>query len=116
MSRPYFTEDQKMYNSPYPRWTWDEITLIQKILKEKGYLVDIVTRIACDRKAHDSWRVEREDIPQLIEELFRQRITVEVQAEGGYKASLNFCYDYSAETIIEAVSKFRKNKLNGGKL
>ena len=111
MSRSYFTEDQKMYYSPFEKWSWDEQDVIREILLEKGYHVNIVTRIGCDRKSHDAWQVEREDIPQLIEQLFRQRITVEVQAEGSYKASINFCYDYSADHIIDAVKRFQKNKV-----
>lgn len=111
MSRSYFTEDQKFYHSPYPKWTWEEQDVIQDILFKKGYFINIVTRVGCDRKSHDAWQVEREDIPQLIEQLFRQRITVEVQAEGSYKASINFCYDYSAGTIIDAVSRFQKKKV-----
>ena len=114
MSRPYFTEDQKLYCSPWEKWSWEEQDTIRETLLEKGYIVNIVTRIGCDRKSHDAWQVEREDIPQLIEQLFRQRITVEVQAEGSHKASINFCYDYAASQIIDAVKRFQKNK--GGSL
>ena len=99
-----------------PYWTWDEQHLIQDILFDKGFLVNIVSRVSCDRKYHDAWQVQREDVPQLIEELFRQRFSVEVQAEGRYKASINFNYDYSGQSVISAVQRFRKNKLNGGKL
>lgn len=113
MSRAYFTEDEKMVASPWPRWTSKECAKIQWILvEEKGYGVDIVSRIGCDRKEHDAWQVWRKDIPQLIEQLFRQRIVVEVQAEGHNKASINFVYDYSASQIIHAVKRFQKN--NGG--
>lgn len=110
MSRSYFTEDQKMFYSSFPKWTWEEQDTIREILAEKGYIVNIVSRIGCDRKSHDAWQVQREDVPMLIEQLFRQRITVEVQAEGSYKASINFCYDYSAAQIIDAVSRFQKNR------
>ena len=41
-------------------------------------------------------------MPQLIEELFRQRLVVEVQAEGSYKAGIIFGYDYAAETIFRS--------------
>lgn len=117
MSKSYFTEDQKMYRlKEVPKWDWDDQKLIEQILRNKGFLVTTVSRVGCDRKYHDAWQVNREDVPQLIEELFRQRFTVEVQAEGSYKASINFCYDYFAESVISAVRKFRKNKLNGGKL
>lgn len=110
MSRSYFTEDQKMFYSSFPKWTWEEQDLIKETLSNKGYSVSIVSRVGCDRKSHDAWEVEREDVPMLIEQLFRQRITVEVQAEGSYKASINFCYDYSASQIIEAVSRFQRNR------
>lgn len=117
MSRSYFTEDQKMYRlKETPKWDWNEQHVIQKILCDKGYLVNCVSRVGCDRKYHDALQVQREDVPQLIEELFRQRFVVEVQAEGSYTASINFCYDYAGESVIDAVRRFRKNKLNGGKL
>lgn len=110
MTEPYFTEDQKMYASDnIPKWTFDECYIIQEVLLQKGYLVNCVSRVGCDRKYHDAWQVERKDIPRLIEQLFRQRIAVEVQAEGHGKASINFVYDYYAETIISAVKKFQKN-------
>lgn len=110
MTRSYFTEDAKMFHSPYPKWTFEESYLIQDILMSKGYFVNCVSRVGCDRKYHDAWQVERKDIPRLIEQLFRQRITVEVQAEGHGKASINFVYDYAAESIIAAVRGFQKNK------
>ena len=116
MSRSYFTEDQKLIKFNTPKWTWEECAAIHEILFSKGYFVNCVSRVACDGKSHDALRVEREDVPQLVEQLFRQRLVAEVQAEGSYKASIIFGYDYSASTIIVAVRKFQKNKLNGGKL
>jgi len=110
MSRSYLTEDAKMFKAPVKAWSFEECLRIQEILIGKGYLVNCVSRVGCDRKYHDAWQVEREDVPQLIEQLFRQRLVVEVQAEGSYKASINFVYDYYAETIIDAVSRFQKNK------
>lgn len=109
MSRPYLTEDAKMFQAPREAWTLEECCMIQEILYSKGYLVNCVSRVGCDRRYHDAWQVEREDIPQLIEQLFRQRLVVEVQAEGKYKASINFVYDYYAETILDAVRRFQKN-------
>lgn len=110
MSRSYFTENQKLVKYNFPKWTMAECETIMGILYNKGYFVNCVSRIACDRNYHDAWQVPREDIPQLIEQLFRQRIVVEVQAEGSYKASIIFGYDYAAETIIDAVRRFQKNK------
>ena len=110
MSRPYFTEDEKMVFSPSPKWTWKESNTIEKILRNKGYNINVVTRVGCDRKWHDAWLVRRKDVPRLIEQLFRQRIVVEVQAEGHYEASINFVYDYSASKIINAVTRFQFNK------
>ena len=109
MSRSYFTEDAKMYTSPFPKWTFEECTLIEEMLLDKGYYMNCVSRVGCDRKYHDAWQVKREDVPRLIEQLFRQRITVEVQSEGHGKASINFVYDYAAETIIDAIGRFWKN-------
>lgn len=117
MTRSYFTEDQKMYRvADVPKWSFDEQRVIQDILRDKGFGVNVVARVGCDRKYHDAWHVYRKDVPQLVEELFRQRFTVEVQAEGGGMASINFVYDYSGESVIDGVRRFRRNKLNGGKL
>ena len=110
MTKSYFTEDAKLAFIPCPKWTMDECLLIEDILYEKGYNVSCVSRIGCDRKFHDAWQVKREDIPRLIEQLFRQRITVEVQAEGKGMAAITFVYDYAASTIIESVRRFQKNK------
>lgn len=105
----YFTEDQKMYTSNFPKWNLDECYTIREILYDKGYFINCVSRVGCDRKYHDAWQVERKDVPRLVEQLFRQRLTVEVQAEGHGLASINFVYDYHASTIIAAVKRFQKN-------
>lgn len=110
MTRSYFDETAKLATSPWPKWTLDECDTIRETLDSKGYFINCVSRIGCDRKYHDAWEVERTDVPRLIEQLFRQRITVEVQAEGSYKASINFVYDYAASDIIDAVKRFQKNK------
>lgn len=109
MSRAYFTEDAKLAGSPFPQWTFQECCLIREILLEKGYYVNCVSRLGCDRKFHDAWSVQRADIPRLVEELFKRRIAVEVQAEGHGKASIIFVYDYSAGQILDAVRRFWKN-------
>jgi len=116
MSRSYFTEDQKTVRVPSPKWTSEEEQTIREILYDKGYFVNTFQRVGADGKTHDSLQVEREDIPQLVEECFRQRLHFELQAEGSYKASIIFVYDYPAITILMAVRRFRKNKLNGGVL
>ena len=110
MSRAYFTEDAKMYKSPFPAWSMESKTLMEEMLLDKGYYMHVVARVGCDRKYHDAWQVQREDVPRLIEQLFRQRIAVEVQAEGKGKASINFVYDYSETQILEAVKGFWRNK------
>lgn len=110
MTRSYFTEDAKMRMSPWPKWDIDECLLIEDILQKKGYRAGCVSRVACDRKFHDAWQVERKDVPRLIEQLFRQRLVVEVQADGKGKASIIFAYDYKASDIIGAVKRFWKNK------
>ena len=110
MTESYFTEDQKMYTSNFPKWNFDECYRIHEILQDKGYFMNCVLRVGCDRKYHDAWQVEREDVPRLVEQLFRQRLVVEVQAEGHGKASINFVYDYHADTIISAVKRFWRNK------
>lgn len=111
MSRTYHTEDQKLVKYNFPKWTFDECYTIRDVLYDKGFFINCVSRIACDGKYHDAWQVQREDVPQLVEELFHQRIVAEFQAEGSYKASIIFGYDYSAETIIHAVKRFRNKKV-----
>lgn len=106
----YFTEDAKMYKSPNTRWTFDECIRIHDILASKGYFTNCVSRIGCDRKPHDALQVERKDMPRLIEQCFRQRLVVEVQAEGHGKASINFVYDYHGSDIISRVRRFQRNK------
>ena len=110
MSRSYFTEDQKLITIPRELWDNDSRYTMQDILHQKGYSIICVLRIGADGKHHDAWQVEREDIPRLIEQLFRQRFTVEVQAEGHGKASINFVYDYPASVVMTAVERFQKNK------
>ena len=110
MSRSYFTEDQKMVKVQFPKWTWKECDIIRETLYEKGYFVNCVSRIGADRKWHDALQVERADAPQLVEQLFRQRLVAEFQAEGKYHAAIIFSHDFAAETIIDAVGRFQKNK------
>ena len=110
MSMPYFTEEAKLCNPEFPKWTGKQCTRMEEILREKGYNIMTCSRIGCDMKYHDAWQVNRKDIPRLIEQLFRQRIVVEVQAEGHGKASINFCYDYHAKHILGVVSRFQRNK------
>ena len=110
MSRSYFTEDAKLVRFKTPRWTFEDCETIHNILAEKGYFMNCVSRMACDGKWHDSWQVARKDVPRLVEQLFRQRLVAEFQTEGHGKASIIFGYDFPAETIIDAVSRFQKNK------
>ena len=109
MSRSYFTEDQKLITLIREPWGMNACYTIKDILNEKGYYVNCVMRIGADGKPHDALQVEREDVPQLVEQLFRQRFTVEVQAEGNGKASINFVYDYPASVVLTAVEKFQRN-------
>jgi len=113
MTESYYTEDKKLAKFEVPRWSFDECMTMQEILMEKGYLVNCVSRIGCDRNYHDAWHVYRADVGRLVEELFKRRIAVEVQAEGKGMASINFVYDYSAQQIISAVKKFWKNNNEG---
>lgn len=114
MTQAYYTEDQKLLKPKRIPWDWDEQDAMRQLLHDKGYLINIVTRLGCDRQPHDAWEVQRSDIPQLIEQLFRQRIPVEVQPEGHGKASIIFVYDHSGDSVVSAVYRFQRNK--GGKL
>ena len=110
MSRSYLTEDAKLVKVNFPKWNSNDCETIRETLYTKGYFTNCVLRIGSDGKYHDALQVEREDVPQLVEQLFRQRLVAEFQAEGKYKASINFVYDYAAETIIDAVRRFQKNR------
>jgi len=110
MTQAYFNESQKLTRFKRIPWSWKAQDVMREILCEKGYYINCVTRIGCDRHAHDAWQVQREDVPRLVEQLFRQRIAVEVQAEGHGKASINFVYDYHEDSIIGACHRFHKNK------
>ena len=92
MSRSYFTEDQKLVKFNVPRWTFDDCDTIHNILYKKGYFVNCVSRIGADGKWHDALQVQRADVPQLVEQLFRQRLIAEFQAEGRYKAAIIFSF------------------------
>ncbi len=110
MTQSYFTENQKIVKYNYPKWSMEECDLIRETLCSKGYFTNCVSRIGADGKWHDALQVERADVPQLVEQLFRQRLVAEYQAEGHYKAAIIFSYDYAPETIISAVNRFQKNK------
>jgi hypothetical protein len=110
MSRAYFTEDQKLIRFPRVAWTFDECMLMSELMESKGYRITATSRIGCDRQPHDAWEVNRKDIPQIVEQLFRQRIPVEVQAEGRSKAGVIFVYDNSAAQVIDAIGMFQRNK------
>lgn len=109
MSRSYFTEDQKLTTLNVERWSFDDCYTIHDIFHEKGYLVNCVSRIGADKKWHDAFHVYRKDVPRFVEQLFRQRLVAEYQAEGHGMAAIIFSHEYSAETIIDAVSRFQKN-------
>lgn len=110
MSRSYFNEDDKLYSVKYSKWSMKSHEVMRNLLREKGYFVNCVARRGCDRVYHDAWQVERKEVPRLIEQLFRQRLVVEVQAEGHGNASINFVYDYSEDHIINSIRRFQKNK------
>lgn len=109
MTQSYFTEDQKLTTSLAKRWSFDECLQIHELFREKGYHVNCVSRIGADKRWHDAFHVYRADVPRFVEQLFRQRLTAEFQAEGHGMAAIIFSHDYSAETIIRKVSRFQKN-------
>lgn len=109
MSREYFTEDQKFPKLRRQAWDTEECHKIHKILAEKGYYMNCVLRLGSDAKWHDAWQVNRKDIPTLIEMCFRQRLAVEVQAEGSHKAAIIFVYNNTAKEILEYLPRFFKN-------
>lgn len=111
MSKPYMTREDKLALPRYPFWTVDETSAIESILFKKGYhIIVTTTRLGCDCKEHDAWIVPRRDVGVIIEQLFRQRISVEVEAEGSMQAAIIFVYDYKASDILKAVKKFHRMK------
>ena len=77
---------------------------------KKGYGVNCVSRIGADLKSHDALQIKRQDAPQLLEQLFRQRLVAEWQAEGKGKAAIIFSHNYKVETIIAAIKRFQKKQ------
>lgn len=110
MTEAYFTEDQKLVRFPRVAWTDDDCYTIKDILSNKGYPINCVSRLGCDRQPHDAWEIQRKDVGAIVEQLFRQRIPVEVQAEGHGKASVIFVYDNNIAQVIDAVGMFQRNK------
>lgn len=105
------TREDKLALPRHPFWTVDESIEIERILFKKDYHVIVTTtRLGCDCKEHDAWIVPRRDVGIIVEQLFRQRIAVEVEAEGNMQAAIIFVYDYAAEDILRAVRRFRKVK------
>lgn len=110
MTRDYFTEDAKLAKLKNTEWTINDCEIMHNLMNKKGYFINCVYRRGCDMKYHNAWEVERKDVPRLVEQLFRQRLVAEFQAEGHGKASINFVYDYHPSTIIDAIHRFWKNK------
>ena len=110
MTESYYDESQKLVRFKRVPWTWTEQDLIKDILSKKGYDAHVVTRLGCDRQPHDALHVSRKDVPQLVEQLFRQRFHVEVQPEGHGMAAIIFVYDNRAGEVIERFGRFQKNK------
>ena len=110
MTESYPTEEQKLVKFEFPPFTLEESLTVHEIFRDKGYDINVVSRLGSDGRMHDAFHVERKDVPQLVEQFFRQRIAAEYQAEGKGKASIINCYDYSSETLISAIKRFHKNK------
>ncbi len=113
MTEPYPTEDQKFVKLKREPWNFEECDKINKILFEKGYGINCVSRLGADLKWHDALQIKRDDAPQLLEQLFRQRLVAEWQAEGSGKAAIIFSHNYKAETIIAAIARFQKKQNMG---
>lgn len=111
MSRAYFNETAKLYTitDDSNKWTLEDDFELMTTLYDKGYENHTCARLGCDRNYHNAILVQRDDIPRLIEQCFRQRLNVEVQAEGHGKASIIFVYDYGPKELLAAVRKFHRN-------
>ena len=109
MSKPYLSQEEKLSQPHFPLWSHQGSEEMRSILHRKDYHIIVpTTRKGYDGKEHNSWVVYRKDIPKFIEQLFRQRINVEVEAIGQFEADIIFVSDPKESEMIRIVKKFRK--------
>ena len=109
MSKPYLSEEEKLCQPHYPLWSHESTETMRTILHKKNYHVIVpTTRKGYDGREHNSWVIYRKDIPKFIEQCFRQRLNIEVEAIGQFEADIIFVSDPSEEQMLKLVRRFQK--------
>ncbi|MBQ2653050.1 MAG: hypothetical protein IJF83_05800 [Methanobrevibacter sp.] len=111
MSRPYLTIEDKFIQPHYALWSHEASEKIKSTLMKKGYFIIVpTTRKGYDNKEHNSWVVYRKEIGVILEQLFRQRVNVEVEATGTFEADIIFVSDPHETDMLKIVKRFQKIK------
>ena len=110
MSKPYINDCQKIVanggiSSWEANWNEDDRQEIHDAFYKKGYRVYALSRFDHTATAHDALIISRWDVGILMEYLFQQRITVEIEAEGREEVGLILVYNTSAEDILKNIRK-----------
>ncbi len=110
MSKTYITDSEKiMVNDGITSWaaTWDvdERQDVHDAFYRKGYRVYALTRFDHNAVAHDALIISRWDVGTIMEYLFQQRITVEIEAEGREEVALILVYDNPVKDILKNIRK-----------
>lgn len=110
MSKPYINDSQKIISnggitSWSANWNTSERQQIHDLFYRKGYRVYALTRFDHNAVAHDALIISRWDVSVIIEYLFQQRITVEIEAEGREEVGLILVYDNTVEDILKNIRK-----------
>lgn len=110
MSKPYITDSEKIRaNGGITSWsaTWDldERQDVHDAFYRKGYRVYALTRFDHNAVSHDALIISRWDVAVIVEYLFQQRITVEIEAEGREEVALILVYDNSVKDVLKNIKK-----------
>ena len=110
MSRSYMNDTQKILlnggmNDFLANWTCKQRQQVHDEFYKKGYRVYALSRFDHTATAHDALIISRFDVGPIMEYLFQQRITVEVEAEGREEVSLILVYNNSAEDVLKNIKR-----------
>lgn len=93
-----------------PSWTSDEAMEMTEKFMKKNRCVNCFPRIGYDGCWHNAWQVPRRDIQDYLEQLFFERITVQVQADKHMIASIIFINDESAVKLHDVIKSIPRVK------
>lgn len=110
MSKPYLNDSQKIVanggiNDFLANWTCKERQKVHEVFYRKGYRVYALSRFDHTATAHDALIISRFDVGPIMEYLFQQRITVEIEAEGREEVALILVYNNSAEDVLKNIKR-----------